>query len=142
MESMRILILTWGLIALLTSVSAKQTKSKPHIVYILVDDVGVADFSFSRKLHSVHEDADVGDTGIHTPNIDALAAQGVIFRQHYVHPTCTPSRAALMTGRFTIILSFSLILLYFNSFVSLISNAFDLLIMFRVYLIWLLQELF
>jgi len=63
---------------------------KPNIVFVLVDDVGWADFNYSTG----------GQGSIPTPNLDTLSASGVRLRSHYVHPTCTPSRAALMTGRY------------------------------------------
>ncbi len=62
--------------------------SKPNIIYIVADDLGWKDVGFN------------GSKDIKTPNIDALAAGGARLDQFYVHPMCTPTRAALMTGRY------------------------------------------
>jgi len=62
--------------------------SKPNIVYFLIDDLGFADCGFN------------GGTDIRTPNIDRLAKQGTILKSFYVQPVCSPTRAALMTGRY------------------------------------------
>jgi arylsulfatase A-like enzyme len=40
--------------------------------------------------------------GIITPNLDALAADGVTLRSYYVGPICSPTRSSLMSGRYTI----------------------------------------
>jgi arylsulfatase A-like enzyme len=57
-------------------------------VLIVADDMGFADVGFN------------GCTDIKTPNIDRLAASGVRLDQFYVQPLCSPTRAALMTGRY------------------------------------------
>ena len=74
----------------LTSVLVCASVDQPNIVMVVLDDVGWADLSYNVG----------GEATIPTPNIDALAGAGVRLRSHYVHPTCTPSRAALMTGRY------------------------------------------
>src|SRR5262249_51925983 len=61
---------------------------KPNIIHIVADDLGWKDVGFN------------GCTDIKTPNLDALAASGAKFTQFYVQPMCTPTRAALMTGRY------------------------------------------
>lgn len=60
---------------------------KPNIVFILVDDLGFADVGFN------------GSTYYETPNIDKLAAEGLILEKSYMYPTCSPSRAAIATGK-------------------------------------------
>lgn len=65
-------------------------EKKPNIVYILADDLGYGDLSC------------YGQQKFSTPNIDRLASQGMLFRQHYTGCTVSaPSRSALMTGQHT-----------------------------------------
>ncbi len=60
---------------------------KPNIIYILADDLGYADLGC------------YGQKKIETPNIDALAENGMRFTQHYTSsPVCAPARCMLLTG--------------------------------------------
>jgi arylsulfatase A-like enzyme len=67
---------------------AQTRPNKPNIVVILADDLGRADVGFN------------GGTEIKTPNLDRLSASGARLEQFYVQPVCSPTRAALMTGRY------------------------------------------
>ena len=61
---------------------------RPHIVHIVADDLGWKDVGFN------------GAADIPTPNLDGLASTGAKLSQFYAQPMCTPTRAALMTGRY------------------------------------------
>lgn len=69
----------------------RLTGAPPNIIHILADDVGYDDFGC------------FGCKDIATPNVDALAARGTRFTSFYApHPTCTASRAALLTGCYAV----------------------------------------
>ncbi len=61
---------------------------RPNVIFLLADDLGRADCGF------------MGCTEIATPHLDKLAKAGAILDQFYVQPVCSPTRAALMTGRY------------------------------------------
>lgn len=67
---------------------APAEAKKPNIVHIVADDLGWKDVGFN------------GCADIRTPNLDQLAAEGAKFTQFYVQPMCTPTRGALLTGRY------------------------------------------
>ena len=63
--------------------------TRPNILIILADDLGYADTGFT------------GSKVVQTPNLDRLAANGVVLKNGYVtHPYCGPSRSGLITGRY------------------------------------------
>jgi arylsulfatase A-like enzyme len=78
---MRWWFVLWLALAGLTA----QAETRPNIVVVLVDDAALMDFGVFGGEAS-------------TPNIDALAQRGAIFRQHRATPFCAPSRAMLLTG--------------------------------------------
>lgn len=70
--------------------NADDAARKPNIVMILVDDLGYGDLSC------------YGAPDLKTPNIDALMSAGMRFDAFYANsPVCSPTRAALLTGRFS-----------------------------------------
>jgi arylsulfatase A-like enzyme len=69
-------------------VAARAAAAKPNVVIIIADDMGYADVGFNNA------------QDIKTPNIDRIAKGGARLSQFYVQPVCSPTRAALMTGRY------------------------------------------
>jgi arylsulfatase A-like enzyme len=66
---------------------AEEGKARPNIVFILADDLGINDLGcYGRKDHE-------------TPRLDRLAKQGIRFTSAYAEPVCSPTRAALLTGK-------------------------------------------
>lgn len=84
-----------AMFAILSCVAASSAlaQSKPNIIVIMSDDAGYADIGFSGNR--------LDKANFETPNLDKLAASGVIFDQGYVSASvCSPSRAGMLTGRY------------------------------------------
>ena len=72
----------------LKSIALSTGRDAPDIVVILFDDLGYGDVGFT------------GNQMIDTPHMDALAANGMVLKNYYAPaPVCSPSRAAMLTGR-------------------------------------------
>jgi arylsulfatase A-like enzyme len=67
--------------------NTSKTSQAPNILIIIPDDLGWSDVGYHGSV-------------IKTPNIDKLAQTGIRMEQHYVMPTCTPTRVSLMTGKY------------------------------------------
>jgi len=77
-----------SLLFLLSSLAVVHSSfaATPNFVLINIDDLGYADIGpFGAK--------------ISTPNLDRMAKEGMKLTSHYAAPVCSPSRAAMMTGR-------------------------------------------
>ena len=68
--------------------NSKNADSKPNIIFILADDLGIGNVSC------------YGADNYQTPNIDKLAKEGLQFNHAYTAPLCGPSRALILTGRY------------------------------------------
>src|SRR3954470_24767458 len=105
------------LFALMASATAfAQQEDKPNVVLILADNVGYGDLGSygGGELR-----------GAPTPRLDALAPEGLRFTQFLVEPACTPSRAALLTGQYSIRNGLSLIAIEGSPY-TLPANAFTM----------------
>ena len=78
---------------LTATVASANAQEKPNVVLMLADNVGYGDIGAYGA----------GEVrGMPTPRIDSIAAQGLRLTQFFVEPGCTPSRAALLTGRYSV----------------------------------------
>jgi len=67
--------------------TARKDAPRPNIIFVMVDDVGYGDFGYN------------GHPYVKTPNIDRFATEGVRLTDYQVSPTCSPTRAALLSGK-------------------------------------------
>lgn len=75
------------LLTVLLASTASAEPSRPNILFIVADDLGWADVGWHNGFAK-------------TPNLDRLVREGIELDQHYVQPVCTPTRTALMSGRY------------------------------------------
>jgi arylsulfatase A-like enzyme len=83
----RLYLLVTAFIGLVGTSTPAADATRPNIIYLLADDLGYTDVGFHGS-------------EIKTPNLDQLAAAGAKLEAFYVQPVCSPTRAALMTGRY------------------------------------------
>jgi arylsulfatase A-like enzyme len=75
-------------LAPITQTIAAESTHRPNIILCMTDDQGWGDVSYNGLKH------------IQTPNLDAMAAAGLRFNRFYsAHPSCSPTRASVLTGR-------------------------------------------
>ena len=117
LAGMKRLVCSLTVVALMGSASAfAQQNSKPNVVFILADNVGYGDLGSygGGELR-----------GAPTPRLDQMAQEGLRLKQFLVEPACTPSRAALMTGQYSIRTGLSLIAIEGSPY-TLPANAFTM----------------
>ncbi len=79
-------IILGSILVVIAGCNPEQVDDRPNIIIFLTDDTGFNDVGYHGSV-------------IKTPNIDRLAGEGLILNQCYVYPVCSPTRAALLTGR-------------------------------------------
>jgi arylsulfatase A-like enzyme len=68
--------------------AAEKHLPRPNVIIVVADDVGYGDMSFT------------GNPILKTPNLDKFAKEGIVLDNFHVNPVCSPTRSALMTGRY------------------------------------------
>lgn len=72
---------------LLATVASVTMATKPNIILFVIDDLGWNDTGYQGADYT-------------TPTIDKLTSEGIRLKQYYVQPLCTPSRGALLAGKY------------------------------------------
>jgi arylsulfatase A-like enzyme len=90
MGSLRSLFLIFGITLGGVVQMVAQENERPNVIIIITDDQGYGDLGYTGNPH------------VKTPNIDAFASESIRFNNFYVSPVCAPTRASLMTGRYSL----------------------------------------
>jgi arylsulfatase len=84
-----VIVAVLAVLALVAPAYAQQAAKRPNIVVIWGDDIGQTDISAYS----------MGLMGFHTPNIDRIAKEGLIFTDFYAEQSCTAGRSSFITGQ-------------------------------------------
>lgn len=79
-------------LVLLAGLSVRSHAASRNVLLVIADDLGADSLAMLNNA--------VGSRQPPTPTLESLRSKGVLFRRCYSHPTCSPSRASMMTGRF------------------------------------------
>ena len=90
-----LLTIVVGMLTLMQSVMAAPSNRPPNILLIITDDTGIDQFNAYGYGGTTESEK------VKTPNVDALAKAGVRFSNAWSHPSCGPTRASIMSGRYT-----------------------------------------
>jgi arylsulfatase I/J len=66
---------------------------KPHVVFLIADDVGHANLGWLRK------QSGGSNPEVSTPNMDSLVSSGINLGRHYTYKVCSPTRSSFQSGR-------------------------------------------
>lgn len=89
-------IMAWALMSLLVMGPMVQGADRPNIVFCFADDWGRY-----ASAYAALDKKPSANSVIRTPNIDTIAARGIMFRHAFVNaPSCTPCRSSLLSGRY------------------------------------------
>lgn len=89
-------IVVWTLATLVVAGGVARAADRPNIVFCFADDWGRY-----ASAYAALDKKPTANSVIRTPNIDSIAARGVMFRNAFINaPSCTPCRSALLSGRY------------------------------------------
>ena len=88
-KELRLVLVVVSAAFMLAAVQAQAANDKPNILVIISDDVGITNVSAYS----------MGMAGYHTPNLDRIAKDGVLFTDYYSEQSCTAGRSAFITGQ-------------------------------------------